>query len=66
MKNLISRRSFLLPPVSWVRLCAGCLRWFFQQLGCSFQQCSCFFRQCSCFLHQHQAVDIPHRRLGQG
>ena len=66
-ENCISRRSFLKLPVCWRCRCTGRLRRFF------FQHCSRLQRSqlCCRFRHRqlrckHQAVDIPHRRLGQG
>ena len=67
MKNCISRRSFLkaagiLGAAGALAACGGS--------SASYQHC-CFrtrrFYRCkrSRFFHQHQAVDIPHRRLGQ-
>ena len=65
MKNCISRRSFLKLPVFWRCRCTGRLRRFLLHQHCCFLHrflCCC---KCSQHRRKHQAVDIPHRRLGQ-
>lgn len=70
MKNRISRRSFLkaagiLGAAGALAACGGFLR--FHQHGsffhCRFLRSRFRRRFCRC---EHQAVDIPHRWLGQG
>ena len=68
MKNCISRRSFLKAAgiLSAAGALAGMRRFLFFQHRSVFDR---LFRSCfqHCFCRcKHQAVDIPHRRLGQG
>ena len=65
MKNCISRRSFL--KAAGILGAAGALA---ACGGSSSHQHCCFLHRflcCKCSQHRrkHQAVDIPHRRLGQ-
>ena len=65
MKNCISRRSFL--KAAGILGAAGALgrlrRFLLHQHCCFLHRFLC----CKCSQHRrkHQAVDIPHRRLGQ-
>ena len=67
MKNCISRRSFL--KAAGILGAAGALAACGGSSASSTSTAASHrrFYRCkrSCFLHQHQAVDIPHRRLGQ-
>ena len=66
MKNCISRRSFLkaagiLGAAGALAACGGSSA----STSTAASTAGCYRCKRSRFCHQHQAVDIPHRRLGQ-